>query len=153
MKLSKEAIEGIIREVIREELGQAGGPAKTLDPSGVIGVDPARVPLEVFPFPIETDPPGRASAVKLIDLLTLDESPRLGCGTMELDACSFEWTLTYDEIDFVVDGTLDIITDGRPTRATAGQVIFIPKNTTVRFSTPDHVRFLYVCYPANWSDQ
>jgi ethanolamine utilization protein EutQ len=146
MNLSKAAIENIIREVIREEIGQTSAPARQLDPSGVIGIDPAKIALEDFPFPIESD------RVKLVDVLDLDESPRLGCGIMELDQTKFAWTLTYDEIDVVLEGTLDIIVDGRTTRATAGQIIFIPKNTAIHFSTPDHTRFIYVCYPANWAD-
>jgi len=85
--------------------------------------------------------------------LTVEESPRLGVGVMEMDQTSFEWTLTYDEIDYVIDGTLELIMDGRPVRATAGQVMYIPKNTKLRFSTPDKVRFLYAVYPANWAEQ
>ncbi|MDR1712343.1 MAG: cupin domain-containing protein [Propionibacteriaceae bacterium] len=146
MELSKSAIEAIIREVIREEIGRGGAPARTLDPSGVIGVATERVPLEPFPFPIESD------RVQLVDVLSLEESPRLGCGIMEMDRTKFAWTLTYDEIDVVLEGTLEIIVDGRVTRATAGQVIYIPKNTSIEFSTPDKVKFIYVCYPANWAD-
>jgi ethanolamine utilization protein EutQ len=147
MDLSKEAIQQIIRQVIAEELGKTGTSARQLDPSGVIGIDPAKVQLEDFPFPIESD------RVKLVDVLDLDESPRLGCGLMEMDHTKFAWTLTYDEIDVVLEGTLEIIVDGRVTRATAGQIIYIPKNTSIQFSTPDRVRFIYVCYPANWADQ
>ena len=147
MNLSEQALEAIIRDVIREELGQQGTPARQLDPSGVIGIDPAAIPLEPFPFPIESD------RVQLVDVLSLDESPRLGCGVMEMDRTKFAWTLTYDEIDIVMDGTLEILVDGRTVRAQAGQVIYIPKNTSIYFSTPDHVRFLYVCYPADWARQ
>jgi ethanolamine utilization protein EutQ len=147
MELSRDAIQQIIREVIREEILKSGTSARQLDPSGVIGIDPAKVELEDFPFPIESD------RVKLVDVLDLEESPRLGCGVMEMDHTAFAWTLTYDEIDIVLSGTLEIIVDGRATRATAGQIIFIPKNTSIHFSTPDHVRFIYVCYPANWADQ
>jgi len=144
MNLSRQAIEQLVRDVVREELGVG---ARQVDPSGVIGIDPAALPLAPFPFPIESD------RVRLVDALSLDESPRLGCGLMELDHTSFAWTLTYDEIDVVLSGTLEILVDGRTVRASAGQVIFIPKNTAIEFSTPDTVRFLYVCYPANWAEQ
>ena len=46
--------------------------------------------------------------MSLKDVVTLEEAPRMGCGIMELDHTSFEWTLTYDEYDFVIDGTLEI---------------------------------------------
>jgi len=148
MELDKSTLESMIREVVREEVQKAAqaGPRR-IDPSGVIGLNPDDFPLERFPFPIESD------RVWLRDLASLEESPRLGFGIMELEDTSFEWTLTYDEVDYVIDGTLDIVIDGRSVRAKKGEVIFIPKNTKIRFSTPDKTRFLYVCYPANWAEQ
>lgn len=147
MDLDRKTVEEMIRQVIREEIGGASQPERTIDPSGVIGIDPTKMQLEKFPFPISSD------RVLLKDVLSLEESPRLGCGLMELDHTSFEWTLTYDEIDYVIEGTLEIIIDGRKVTAEAGQIIFIPKNTKIHFSTPNKTRFLYVCYPANWADQ
>lgn len=147
MELDKKMLEGIIREVIREELGGTAAPKRQMDLSGVIGIDPVGLELEKFPFPIESD------RVWLLDVLSLEESPRMGCGIMELDKTSFEWTLTYDEVDYVIEGTLEIIIDGRKVTATAGQIIFIPKNTKISFSTPDKTRFMYVCYPADWANQ
>ena len=147
MNLSRSEVESIVRDVIREELGQGLPRARQVDASGVIGIDPAAITPEPFPFPIESD------RVQLVDVLSLDESPRLGCGVMEMDHTKFAWTLAYDEIDIVLDGTLEVLVDGRAVRAAAGQVIYIPKNTAIRFSTPDHVRFLYVCYPANWAQR
>lgn len=146
MELNKAFIESVIRDIIREELGGSGG-GRQVDPSGVIGIDPAAVTLEKFPFPIESD------RVLLKDVLTLEESPRLGCGVMELDHTTFQWNLTYDEVDYVIEGTLEIIIDGRKVTAKAGQIIFIPKNTKISFSTPDKTRFVYICYPADWAEQ
>jgi ethanolamine utilization protein EutQ len=146
MELDKQLIEDMIRQVIREELGKNAAPRKQLDPSGVIGVDPRQIELEPFPFPTD------AKGVTLKDLFTVEESPRLGAGIMELDHTSLDWTLTYDEMDYVIEGTLEIVVDGRKTKAEAGELVFIPKNTRIAFSTPDKARFLYVVYPANWAD-
>lgn len=147
MEINKKMIEDVIREVLREELGGAGQDGRQVDPSGVIGIDPKDLTLPKFPFPIESD------RVWLLDVVSLEESPRLGCGIMEMDRTAFEWTLTYDEVDYIIEGTLEIIIDGRKVTAKAGQIIFIPKNTHITFSTPDKTRFMYVCYPANWADQ
>ncbi len=152
MELDKDVLARVIREVVEEyTAGREAAPAapKTTDPSGVIWIDPTRVATQPFPFPIES-PPG---SVRLVDLVDVPESPRLGCGTMELDSTSFEWTLTYDEVDYVIDGVLELVIDGRTVRAEAGQVLVIPKNTTLRFQAPGKVRFLYVVYPADWSSQ
>ena len=146
MELDKKMIEGIIREIIREEMSRTKEPVRKLDPSGIIGVDPRDMDLNEFPFPVE------AKGVTLKDLFTVEESPRLGAGIMELDHGRLDWTLTYDEIDYVIEGTLEIIVEGRKVTAGPGELILIPKNTSITFSTPNKTRFLYVVYPANWSD-
>jgi len=152
--MTKEQLAMIVADVIAEHMG--GQPSKpacacpwTRDRSGVIGVDLPRVATQPFPFQIDV-PPG---SVRLVDLLTLDESPRVGCGIMEMDNTAFDWTLKYDEVDYVIDGTLELIIDGRVMRASAGQMLYVPKNTPLRFSAPGKVRFFYVVYPANWSEQ
>ena len=164
MELNQEVLARIIREVVEEHIGQqpSSGPncgpspaagqavgTRRKDASGVIGIDAAQIVTGPFPFPIES-PPG---SVRLVDVLSLEESPRLGCGIMEMDSTSFEWTLAYDEIDYIIDGSLELIMDGRPVRADQGQILYIPKNTRLRFSAQGKVRFLYVVYPANWFEQ
>lgn len=146
-ELAQNVLKDMIRDVVREELGHTPPPRREIDPSGIIRINPEGLALDPFPFPIESD------RVWLQDLLDLEESPRLGCGVMELEDTSFEWTLTYDEIDYILEGTLDILIDGRRVRVEKGQVVFIPKNTKIHFSTPDKTRFLYICYPANWAEQ
>ena len=151
MELNEDVLARIIREVVEEHAGglATSPPARKKDASGVTMIDPTKIAVEPFPFPIPSPP----NSVRLVDLMTVEESPRLGCGVMEMDQTSFEWTLTYDEIDYIIDGSLEIIIDGRTVRAEAGQVLYIPKNTAIRFSAPDKVRFFYVVYPANWSEQ
>jgi ethanolamine utilization protein EutQ len=147
VELDKGTLSDIIRGIIREELGGARTcPVRQVDPSGVIGVDARKVELEDFPFPIES------KRVKLKDLFSLEESPRIGAGIMELENTTLDWTLTYDEMDYVISGALEIIIDGRKVRAEAGEVIYIPKNTSITFSAPEYAKFFYVVYPANWSE-
>ena len=43
------------------------------------------------------------------DLFTLSESPRLGCGVMEMEQTTFPWNLQYDEIDYVISGRLTVL--------------------------------------------
>ena len=67
----------------------------------------------------------------------------MGCGIMELDHTSFEWTLTYDEYDLVLDGTLEIEIDGRVVSGGPGDIIYIPKGSHIHFQTPpDPLRLL-----------
>ncbi|WP_420916557.1 cupin domain-containing protein [Paenibacillus thiaminolyticus] len=87
------------------------------------------------------------------DLFSLQESPRLGCGIMEMKETTFDWTLNYDEIDYVIEGHLDVIIDGTKVSAGPGEVILIPNGSKIQFSVPEYARFIYVTYPANWAEQ
>ena len=69
---------------------------------------------------------------------------------MELDHTSFEWTLTYDEYDLVLDGTLEIEIDGRVVSGGPGDIIYIPKGSHIHFQTPNRTRYAYFVYPADW---
>jgi len=101
-------------------------------------------------FPFDIGDAGKKVFTK--DILTLEESPRLGAGFMEIYAVSFPWVLKYDEVEYVIEGVLNISTKGKKITATAGDVVFIPKDTEIEFSSPSRARFLYVTYPANWQD-
>ena len=87
------------------------------------------------------------------DLFTLGESPRLGAGIMEMTDTTFPWTLNYDEMDYVIEGRLDIQTDRDSVSAGPGEIICIPKGSSIRFSVTGHARFLYFVYPADWQSQ
>ena len=87
------------------------------------------------------------------DLFTLEESPRLGCGLMVMEQTTFPWTLHYDEIDYVIEGKLSILIGGKCVSAGPGEIILIPKGSSIQFSVEDKARFLYFVYPANWQAQ
>ena len=87
------------------------------------------------------------------DLLTLEESPRLGCGLMVMERTTFPWTRNYDELDYVIEGRLDILVGDQLVSAGPGEALNIPKRTSIRFSVQDKARFLYFVYPANWQEQ
>ena len=77
----------------------------------------------------------------------------MGCGIMEMERTTFPWTLTYDEIDYVIEGTLQILMDETVVTAGPGELIFIPKGSNIRFSVKEHARFLYITAPADWKNQ
>ena len=144
-----DLLRKIIHQVIAEQPQlQSVSFKKNIDAtSGVISV---RTP-EVKPKPFDTGKD--EDKVYLTDLFSLEESPRLGCGIMEMKTSCFDWVLNYDEIDYVIEGKLEIIVNGKKTIGEAGDTILIPKNTAIQFSVPDFARFLYVTYPADWESQ
>ena len=117
-------------------------------------------PVKKIPLPLlnvseehrmDTGNPG--DQVWTRDLFTLQESPRLGCGLMVMKNTTFPWTLNYDEIDYVIEGHLDIHMDGHIISAGPGEIILIPKGSSIKFSAPESARFLYFVYPADWQAQ
>lgn len=144
MNISEQLIRDVIVKVLQES-GLCGCECqRQVDPSGIIGIKTSTVKLEPFE--------GRED-VKLKDITTLEEAPRMGCGVMELtDGASFEWTLTYDEYDIVLEGNLEIEIDGRVVAGGPGDVIYIPKGSHIHFQTPDRAKYAYTVYPANWQE-
>jgi len=91
--------------------------------------------------------------VRLKDVITSADGSSMATGFMALDRGEFPWTLTYDEVDIVLDGELVITRGSVSVHARPGDVIFIPKGSSITFGTPDRVRFVYVAFPANWNEQ
>nr|WP_321465987.1 cupin domain-containing protein [uncultured Desulfobulbus sp.] len=154
MQITQELIEKIVREVVTRNLAampfpqaEPGFQCETEPLSGVTAVKVATV----RPEPFDTGKAG--DKVLLKDVFTTKESPRLGCGVMEMEASTFAWTLNYDEIDIVLEGSLTIIVNGKKITANKGELVLIPKNTAIEFSAPEYARFIYVTYPANWEEQ
>lgn len=141
--MDKHALEALVRQVLLEKLGAAS----------LHGVRHVPVPrLQITQADrMDTGSPG--SQVYTKDLFTLQESPRLGAGIMEMTDTTFPWTLNYDEIDYVVSGRLDILIGGETVSAGPGEVIYIPKGSSIQFSVTGHARFLYFVYPADWQNQ
>ena len=148
--IDPKALEGMVRKVLGEIIAENSCCTEKLrhvDKSGIISI---KLP-QIKPEPFSTGKPGDKAYLK--DLASLEESPRLGFGVMELDRTSFDWTLKYDELCYVIEGRLEIIIGGRNSGAGKGEIIFIPKGSSITFSAPDFARFLYVAYPADWANQ
>lgn len=146
-------IEQLVRKIIAE---QVSGNTDTVDfvrNKDVSGITSIKLPTVKVAECDRLDTGNPADVVYTKDLFTLEESPRLGCGMMEMKETTFDWTLNYDEIDYVIEGHLDINIDGRKVSADAGELILIPKGSSIQFSVPDYARFIYVTYPADWASQ
>ena len=137
----RAAIEELVRRVLLEKLGGNGPRVKKVE-----------VPRLDVAAEHRMDTGNPADRVWIRDLFTLEEAPRLGCGLMVMERTTFPWTLTYDEMDYVIEGRLDILVDGQTVSAGPGEVLYIPKDTSIQFSVRDKARFLYFVYPANWQN-
>ena len=111
---------------------------------------------KVSGFGLQLDPFGSGGAgetanVRLKDVITSTDRSPMASGYMTLEKGEFPWTLTYDEIDVVLEGELVIIRGCESVRGSAGDVIYIPKGSSITFGTPNKVRFVYVTFPTDWN--
>ncbi|ABX41801.1 cupin domain-containing protein [Lachnoclostridium phytofermentans] len=85
------------------------------------------------------------------ELVSKEES-HISAGFLTIDHSKFVWELTYEEIDYVIEGTLTVTIDGKTYTAKAGDVLFVPSGSKVTWGSPDKARVFYATYPANWAD-
>lgn len=85
------------------------------------------------------------------ELINKEES-KMSAGFLIIENSKFDWELTYEEIDYVIEGTLTIEINGKTYTAHAGDVLFVPSGSKVVWGSPDKARVFYTTYPANWAD-
>ncbi len=89
--------------------------------------------------------------VRLKDVITSKDGAPMAAGYMAMERGEFPWTLTYSEIDVVLEGELVITRGSEVVHGVPGDCIFIPKGSKISFGTPTYARFVSVTYPADWS--
>ncbi len=104
---------------------------------------------------VALDPFGQGLAtpganVRLKDVITSKDGAPMAAGYMAMERGEFPWTLTYSEIDVVLEGELVITRGSEVVHGGPGDCIFIPKGSKISFGTPTYARFVYVTYPADW---
>ncbi len=109
----------------------------------VMKVEGDKVVMEPFP----EAPKGQK--VGMTDVIT-ERDGNLGAGFMTFEKSELPWTLTYDEMDYVVEGEFTVKANGKLYIMKPGDVFNIPKGTSVVFGSPSFCKVFYVVYPANW---
>ena len=139
---SQEELIRMITQAVMEALGTQACPVRKVS-----------VPLLQVTEADRMDTGNPSDRVWTHDLFSLQEAPRLGCGLMVMEDTTFPWTLNYDEMDYVIEGCLNILIGGRTITAGPGEVIHIPRGSSIRFSVQGKARFLYFVCPADWAGQ
>jgi ethanolamine utilization protein EutQ len=140
-----------LEDRVREIVARLVGPANDRHPpatGAVRHVDGRSVTLDPFPFP----GPEPGQDVRVADVVTSEDGSPVAAGFMTLTRGCFPWTLTYDEIEYVIEGELDIGTASGTVRGRPGDVLYVPKGTEITFGTPSWAKFLYVTFPADWAE-
>ncbi|AJR08953.1 ethanolamine utilization acetate kinase EutQ [Photobacterium gaetbulicola] len=138
----------LIKELINKALQdfgvQAPPSARQINDDGIVLVRGSAVQLGEF-----DGAPGKN--IGLTDVIGAQDNSNMGVGYMGWENAFFPWTLCYDEVNVVLEGEFHVKTASGTTIGQPGDVIFIPKGSTVEFGTPTHVRYVYITYPAEWA--
>lgn len=115
------------------------------DPNGLKIVRGNTVKMDIFDT---GNPNARAYFQELVN----KEESKMSAGFLVIENSKFDWELTYEEIDYVIEGTLTIEINGKTYTAYPGDVLFVPSGSKVVWGSPDKARLFYATYPANWAD-
>ncbi|WP_186424073.1 cupin domain-containing protein [Lacrimispora celerecrescens] len=130
--------KGLLNEILKPYESESHG-------NGLKVVRGSSVKMDVFDT---GDPSVKAYYQELVS----KEESHISAGFLVIDHSNFEWELTYEEIDYVIEGTLTVTIDGKTYTAKAGDVLFVPSGSKVIWGSPDKARVFYATYPANWAE-
>ncbi len=91
-------------------------------------------------------PPGAATIARLVGP---DMSNTMGAGIATFDGCSVEWTVLYDEVIVVLEGTFRLVVGKDSHTCAPGDVIWIPENTPIKYEG-DKAKVFYALHPVDW---
>ncbi|CAH0990444.1 Ethanolamine utilization protein EutQ [Sinobacterium norvegicum] len=145
-KHDSKLIEQLVKKAVSEfqtDSSDSNG-VKLVSDAGVVLVKGGSVSLADFEE-------AGVKNIKIADVIGSADKSRMGTGFLEWNNAFFPWTLTYDEIDVVLEGELHIKSGEQVFIGKPGDVMFIPQGASIEFGSPGHVRFVYVTYPADWA--
>ena len=90
--------------------------------------------------------PGSGALARLVGPET---SKTLGAGLATFDGCSIDWTVLYDEMIVVIEGTFRLGTPDGEISAKPGDVIWIPENTPISYRGEKSL-VCWALYPVDW---
>ena len=76
------------------------------------------------------------------ELMCTDESS-MRAGFLTIEKSSLERELSYDEINYIIEGNLTITINGKTFNAYPGDVVFVPSNSKVVWNSSDQAKLFY----------
>ena len=95
-------------------------------------------------------PTGTTSIARVIDRSI---SQHMGGGIEYLDNTTIDWTVTYDEILFVLEGPLTIAFDNGEHECHTGDIVWLPSGTHLRYIAKSRAAYFYALYPIDWAER
>ncbi|GAA0076535.1 cupin domain-containing protein [Clostridium sp. CTA-5] len=138
--------KGVLSELINHLSKEQNTPyICECDSSGLKVIRGNTVKMDVF----DTGDPNVKAYYQ--ELISKNES-KMSAGFLTIENSHFDWELNYEEIDYVIEGTLTIKINGKEFTVCKGDVLFVPSGSKVVWGSPNKAKVFYVTYPANWAD-
>lgn len=104
---------------------------------------------ESMPFTTAKTASGNTTIARLINHGLSDH---IGAGIEILESVSIEWTVTYDEVLFIHEGEMTIVTGAERWHCNPGDIVWLPKDTTLSYdATKGRCAYFYALYPVDWA--
>jgi ethanolamine utilization protein EutQ len=78
-------------------------------------------------------------------------SRHIGGGIEYLENVEIDWTVTYDEILFICEGRLTLEFDEGTHECTAGDIVWLPEGTHLKYIAKERAGYFYALYPVDWA--
>jgi ethanolamine utilization protein EutQ len=93
-------------------------------------------------------PSGTTAIARVVDASI---SKHMGGGIEYLEDVTIDWTVTYDEILFILEGPLTVeFVDGRHDCHT-GDIVWLPAGTHLKYIAKQRASYFYALYPVDWA--
>lgn len=89
---------------------------------------------------------------EVAQLCGADDDTELGVGLVRLTKATIPWTIKYDELVVVLEGTFTVKTESGKLTAQTNEAVWLPAGTKLTYES-DHALLLYAIHPVNWNSE
>jgi ethanolamine utilization protein EutQ (cupin superfamily) len=93
-------------------------------------------------------PTGSTSIARMINIAI---SQHMGAGIEYLENATIDWTVSYDEILFIIEGPITIEFEGEQHVCGPGDIVWLPEGTHLRYIATNRAGYFYALYPVDWA--
>lgn len=93
-------------------------------------------------------PTGTTAIARIIDASI---SREMGAGIEYLENTTIDWTVTYDEVLFILEGPLTVEFDGTVHECDTGDIVWLPNGTRLKYIAKGRAAYFYAVHPVDWA--
>ena len=78
-------------------------------------------------------------------------SREMGAGIEYLEDVTIDWTVTYDEVLFILEGPLTVEFDHGAHECNTGDIVWLPNGTHLKYVAKGRAAYFYAVHPVDWA--